>query len=71
MDQIQTDNALTVYVSVIIFRIRIRIVSDTDMDRIFDGYRIRIGYQTDINTNMDIFWILNKNIVCIIGKKIT
>jgi hypothetical protein len=42
---------------------------DTDMDRIFDGYRIRIEYRTDINTNMDIFWILNKNIVCIIGKK--
>jgi hypothetical protein len=46
------------------------ILSDTDTDQIFDGYWIRIVYQTDINTNVDIFWILNKNIVCIIGKKI-
>jgi hypothetical protein len=70
MDRIQTDNVLTVSVSVIIFRIRIRIriVSDTDTDQIFDGYQIWIGYQTDINTNIDIFRILNKNIVCIIEK---
>jgi hypothetical protein len=25
--------------------------------------RIRIGYRTDTNTNMNIFWILNKNII--------
>jgi hypothetical protein len=53
------------------YRIRIRYHfsdPDTDTNRIFDGYRIRIGYRMDINTNMDIFWILNKNIICIIKK---
>jgi hypothetical protein len=70
MDRIQTYNVLIVFISVIIFWIRIRIwiVSNTDTDQIFDGYRIRIRYRTDINTNMDIFWILNKNIVYIIRK---
>jgi predicted trehalose synthase len=43
------------------------------MDNIGYGYgldirRIRIGYHTDININMNILRILNKNIVCIIGK---
>jgi hypothetical protein len=33
-------------------------------NRIFDGYRIRVGYRTDINTNINIFRILNKNIIC-------
>jgi hypothetical protein len=30
--------------------------------------QIRIGYQTDINMNTNIFEILNKNIIYIIGK---
>jgi hypothetical protein len=45
------------------------IIFQTDTDQIFDGYWIRIGYRTDINTNMNIFRILNKNIACIIVKK--
>jgi hypothetical protein len=42
--------------------------TDTDMDLIFNGYRMRIGYQTDTYTNTDIFWILSKNIIYIIKK---
>jgi hypothetical protein len=56
-DQIQTDNALIISISVIIFRIRI--VSDTDTDWIFNGYRIQIEYRTDTYTNMNIFQILS------------
>jgi hypothetical protein len=70
MDWIQNDNIFIKFLFVIIFwiRIRIQIVSNINTDRIFDGYRIRIGYLTNINMNMNIFRILNKNIVCIIKK---
>jgi hypothetical protein len=59
-DRIWTDNIFIIYISVIIFRIRI--VSDTDTDRIFNGYR------TDTYTNTNIFRILSKNIIYIIKK---
>jgi hypothetical protein len=58
MDRIWTDNALIVSISVIIFWIRI--VSNMDTNRIFNGYRIQIRYRTDIYTNTDIFQILSK-----------
>jgi hypothetical protein len=88
MDRIRTNNVFTV--SVIIFRIRIRIQIvrlriwiririvrlriwiriRIVLLRIQIGYstdiQIRIKNRTDINTNIDIFRILNKNIVCII-----
>jgi hypothetical protein len=57
-DRIRKDNDITLSISVIIFQIRV--VSDTDTDQIFNGYRIRIGYQTDTYTNTDIFLILSK-----------
>jgi hypothetical protein len=60
------DNVFTVFISVIIFRIRI--VSDMDTDRIFNGYQIWIVYRTDTYTNTDIFRILSKNIIYIIKK---
>jgi hypothetical protein len=66
MDWIRTDNDFIISVFVIIFqiwivRIRIRIRYSMDI-------WIRIGYRADTNTNMDIFQILNKNIICIIKK---
>jgi hypothetical protein len=57
------------------YRIRIcynfsdTINSDINMNWIFKcGSDIQIRYLTDTNTNMDIFQILNKNIICIIEK---
>jgi hypothetical protein len=49
--------------------IRIRYhFSDPDLDTnsIGYGYELDIRRISDINTNMNIFWILNKNIICII-----